>query len=75
MTELSYDVIVDRFEGDYAVLETRNISHFEFPRVLLPKGIREGAYLNFRIREQPEQEAQRRENIRSVHQRLTGESD
>lgn len=37
--------IIDRFEGDWAVIETENRQTFNLPREILPAGTREGDVL------------------------------
>ena len=39
-------VIIDRFEGDFAVVETEDKSFVNFPRRLVPEGVREGSVLS-----------------------------
>lgn len=39
------DVIVDRFEGDYAVCEQPNREIIDIPKEKLPKGVKEGDVL------------------------------
>ena len=41
-------LIIDRFEGDWAVLEMGRRT-FNFPRSLLPEGAREGDVLDIKI--------------------------
>jgi len=45
------NLIIDRFEGKYAILESqdRNPITFNFPRHLLPKEAKEGSVLRFNI--------------------------
>lgn len=38
-------LIIDRFEGEYAVCETENKSLINIPKLLLPTGIKEGSCL------------------------------
>lgn len=39
-------VIIDRFEGDYAVCETENKEYINISKSELPQGIKEGDVLN-----------------------------
>ena len=39
-------VIIDRFEGVYAVCETENNEYIKIPKSELPQGIKEGDVLN-----------------------------
>ncbi|AFK87467.1 MULTISPECIES: DUF3006 domain-containing protein [Thermoanaerobacterium] len=41
--------IIDRFEGDYAVIEYGRVT-FNFPRTLLPKDSKEGDVIKFDVR-------------------------
>ena len=38
--------VIDRFEGDTAILESDSRSHIQVPRSALPQGAREGDALN-----------------------------
>jgi len=44
-------LIIDRFEGKYAILESqeKNPLIFDFPRHLLPEGVKEGTVIRFNI--------------------------
>ena len=44
-------LVIDRFEGKYAILETQDKTSliFNFPRHLLPTGAKEGLGLRFNI--------------------------
>ena len=56
-------LIIDRFEGKYAILESqdRNPMIFNFPRHLLPQEAKEGSVLRFNI-DIDEKETTRRRN-------------
>jgi len=41
-------LIIDRFEGQWAIIEYGDVT-FNFPKDLLPKGIKEGNVLNINI--------------------------
>jgi len=41
--------IVDRFEGDWAIIETENRDTFNLPRFVLPPGIREGDVISIEV--------------------------
>ena len=58
-------LIIDRFEGEYAVLESQsqNSFIFNFPRSLLPKGVKEGSVLRFNIDLDEKETETRRKNI------------
>ena len=45
---MSKELIIDRFEGDLAVIESDN-EFFEIPRALLPKEAKEGDHLEIKI--------------------------
>lgn len=55
-------VIIDRFEGDYAVVEYDNIV-FNLPKGLLPKDAKEGDLLKIEIRVDQEKTKTKKENI------------
>jgi hypothetical protein len=58
-------LIIDRFEGKYAILESQeeNPLIFNFPRSLLPKGAKEGTVLSFNIDLDEKETEARRKNI------------
>ena len=45
------ELVVDRFEGDYAVVEVDGDGTVDLPRWLLPRGISEGDLLRARVGE------------------------
>ena len=59
-------LIIDRFEGKYAILESQNKNSliFNFPRSLLPKGAKEGSILRFNINVDEKETETRRRNIK-----------
>lgn len=42
-------VIIDRFEGDFAVVELENKSFANMPKSLLPQGAKEGSVLSIEL--------------------------
>jgi hypothetical protein len=58
-------LIIDRFEGKYAILESQNKNPliFNFPRSLLPKGAKEGTVIRFNIDIDEKETETRRKNI------------
>lgn len=42
-------LIIDRFEGDWAIIETENCLMFNLPRILLPPGIKEGDVISVQV--------------------------
>jgi hypothetical protein len=56
-------LIIDRFEGKYAILESqdKNPMIFNFPRHLLPQEVKEGTAIRFNI-DIDEKETTRRRN-------------
>ena len=59
-------LIIDRLEGEYAVIEYQNKNSliFNFPRSLLPKGAKEGTVLSFNIDLDEKGTETRRKNIK-----------
>jgi len=59
-------LIIDRFEGKYAILESQNKNSliFNFPRSLLPKGAKEGSILRFNINVDEKETETIRRNIK-----------
>jgi len=41
--------IIDRFEGDWAIIETENRHTFNMPRSSLPLGLKEGDVINIQV--------------------------
>ena len=41
--------IIDRFEGDWAIIETENRHTFNLPRCVLPTGIKEGDVISIQV--------------------------
>ena len=41
--------IIDRFEGDWAIIETENRHTFNLPRFVLPTGIKEGDVISIQV--------------------------
>lgn len=42
-------VIIDRFEGNYAIVELENRSTVDMPKKLIPEGAKEGDVLSIEI--------------------------
>ncbi|MBC7341775.1 MAG: DUF3006 domain-containing protein [Clostridia bacterium] len=57
--------IVDRFEGDWAVIEYGR-RRFNFPRELLPPGAKEGDVLRFSVSVDPEATDRRQREIQKL---------
>jgi len=57
-------VIIDRFEGDYAVIELPDMSTVNMPIQLIPKGAREGDVLIIEI--DAEETKNRREQVKKL---------
>ncbi len=63
--------VIDRFEGDYAVvLVGESEVKMDVPRTLLPRGSREGSWLTFDLRLDPEGEKRQREKISKLLDKL-----
>ena len=60
------NLIIDRFEESWAVLELPDGATFNFPRSLLPEGAREGDALHFEISIDEEATIKRREHIQEL---------
>lgn len=41
--------IIDRFEGDWAIIETESRRMFNLPCILLPPGIKEGDVISIQV--------------------------
>ncbi|MGH2331196.1 DUF3006 domain-containing protein [Thermoanaerobacter mathranii] len=64
--------IIDRFEGDWAVIEYGNRT-FNFPKELLPKEAKESDVLNFDITIDREETEKRRKAIEDLAKDLFAE--
>ena len=66
------NLIIDRFEGKYAILESqdRNPITFNFPRHLLPQEAKEGAVLNINIGIDQEETKRRKDKIQNLLSKL-----
>ena len=60
--------VIDRMEGDLAVIEVAEGKTVNIPRTALPEGAKEGSVLRIAI--DREEEARRRKKIRSLFDRL-----
>ena len=60
------NLIIDRFEGKYAILESQEKYPliFNFPRHLLPQEVKEGSVLRFNINIGDKETETRRRNIK-----------
>lgn len=68
--------IVDRIEGDFAVLFTADGEHgFDLPVSLLPEGVREGWHLRALWRRDEEAEAQKLAELEARRRRLSADDD
>lgn len=65
-------LIIDRFEGNYAILESqdKNPIIFNFPRHLLPKEAKEGTVLNITINIDQEETKRRKDKIQNFLNKL-----
>ncbi len=67
--------IIDRFEGDYAILLVgEDEIQVDFPKELLPPGSKEGSWLNIDMELDPEGEQGQREKIKGMLDRLKEKS-
>ena len=65
-------LIIDRFEGKHAVLESqeKNPLIFNFPRHLLPQEAKEGTVLNINIDIDQEETKRRKDKIQNLLNKL-----
>jgi hypothetical protein len=59
-------IIIDRFEGDFAVLKTENNKTINWPIENLPEGASEGSALFFLIGDSPETADSKRELAKDI---------
>ena len=53
-------VIIDRFEGDYALVELEDKTIVDMPKILVPNGAREGDVIEIRLDRQGTEERRKR---------------
>jgi hypothetical protein len=57
-------LIIDRFEGDFAVVELEDRSTIDIPKKLIPKGAKEGDVLSIQIN--TDETNKRKERIKKI---------
>jgi len=62
--------IIDRFEGEWAVVEFEGRRTFDFPRSLLPAGVAEGDVLKFGVEVDKEETEKRRRKAEALAKEL-----
>jgi len=70
-------LIIDRFEGKYAILESQEKDPliFNFPRHLLPQEAKEGTVLNINIGIDQEETKRRKDKIQNLLNKLKGKDE
>lgn len=63
-------VVVDRWEGDFAVLEAEGGGIFNLPRWCLPGGVSEGDILEISIKRDTDARELRTERVKDLQKRL-----
>jgi hypothetical protein len=63
-------LIIDRFEGDWAVIEYNN-STFNLPKDLLPEGVKEGLVIDIKVEINKAATEERKESIPVNKQKWT----
>lgn len=58
--------IIDRFEGDWAVVETENRTTFNLPRSILPADLKEGDVINILVSINKEATSQRSKTAKKL---------
>ncbi len=58
-------LVIDRFEGEYALIEYKR-RIFHIPKILLPKGARPGDVINIQVTVDQEATAQRKQYIEQL---------
>lgn len=69
---MNITLVIDRFEGKYAIIELqdKNPLIFNFPRHLLPQEAKEGTVLNINISIDQEETKRRRDKIQNLLNKL-----
>ncbi len=62
-------LIIDRFEGEYALIEMKR-RIFHIPKVLLPKSAREGDVITMQITVDQEATRQRKQSVEKLADKL-----
>lgn len=58
--------IIDRFEGDWAIIETENSTLFNLPRSVMPTDLKEGDVINILVSIDTESTIQRSKSSKSL---------
>ena len=66
-------LIIDRFEGDWAIVEMENRHTFNLPRFVLPAGIKEGDVISIQVGVDLEATKDRTEKSKSMSDNLFDE--
>ncbi len=61
-------VTIDRFEGNFVVVELANKETVNMPKILVPEGAKEGDIIDIKINE--EKTGERRQNMEKMMQNL-----
>ena len=61
-------IIIDRFEGDFSVVELENGTTVDMPGLLIPKGAKEGDILKISIDE--DETENRKKRIKKMYEEL-----
>lgn len=62
----SYMYIIDRFEGDWAIIETENRTLFNLPRSVMPTELKEGDVIKIMVSIDPQSTIQRSKSSKSL---------
>ncbi|WP_243129186.1 DUF3006 domain-containing protein [Hathewaya massiliensis] len=62
--------IIDRFEEDYAVIETEEGKTFDLPKDMIPKDAREGDVLDIEVKVNKEDTRKREKEIKDLMDEL-----
>ena len=72
---MNIKIIIDRFEGEKAVLKTDDGHSVIWPKNKLPAGIKEGVILNFNIADDGETEKGKRNLAKEILNEIIGTKD
>ena len=78
MADVKVQATVDRIEGDMAILllsGDEGETPINWPLALLPPSVHEGSKLDINIKEDPGQEAEARQRVTDLLNKLTGRTD
>lgn len=66
--------IIDRFEGDYVVIELKDLAFIDLPVKLLPTGAKEGDFIEINIEINKKETDNQKEKIQNLLNKLSNKN-